>query len=271
MSSRKHQRNLKSSPHGEACRVWTFGPFTVDAGEGRLAHEGRPIAITPKAFEALVFLLERQGRLVTRQQLLDALWPDTCVADASLTSVIWTIRRALGAPDQWVETVPKRGYRFIGEVSEKRSPVGSDASGASSRGTTSIEAYQLWLEGRQLCHAWPTAAFHRSRDCFVRAIHLDPAYAEAHFGLALYYGIGAAMGLLPPVEGWRAFQVSLSTARRLDETLGENFNGIAPQLAGGGARVHSGADDPSRRCGDAQSLRRLAGAVRSIRRSGRAD
>jgi DNA-binding winged helix-turn-helix (wHTH) protein/tetratricopeptide (TPR) repeat protein len=227
MSSRKHQKDLKSSRQGEACGVWTFGPFTVDAREGRLAHEGQPVAITPKAFEALVFLLARHGQLVTRQQLLDALWPDTFVGDASLTSVIWTVRRALGGSDEWVETVPKRGYRFVGNAREKRSRVGSDTSGATSRGTTSIEAYQLWLQGRHLCHAWPTAAFHRSRDCFERAIRLDPKYAEAHFGLALYHGIGAAMGLLPPVEGWRAFQVSLATAIRLDETLGENFNGIA--------------------------------------------
>ena len=227
MSSQKHQKDLKPSPVRQPRAVWTFGPFTVDAREGRLTRDGQPLAITPKPFGALVVLLTRRGQLVTRQELLDALWPDTFVGDASLTSVIWTIRRALGASDKWVETVPKRGYRFVGDAREKRSGVGSDECGATVHGTTNIEAYRLWLQGRQLCHAWPTAAFHRSRTCFERAICLDPTYAEAHFGLALYHGIGAAMGLLPPVEGWHAFQVSLAMARRLDETLGENFNGIA--------------------------------------------
>jgi DNA-binding winged helix-turn-helix (wHTH) protein/tetratricopeptide (TPR) repeat protein len=226
MSSRKHQKDLKPSrPRGEGA-VWTFGPFVVDAREGRLLRDVHPVALTPKAFEALVILLTRRGQLVTRQELLDALWPDTFVGDSSLTSVIWTIRRALGGSDEWVETVPKRGYRFIGDAREMRSDGGSEER-ATARGTMSIEAYQLWLQGRHLCQAWPTAAFHRSRNCFERAIRLDPTYAQAHFGLALYHGIGAAMGLLPPVEGWRALQVSLATARRLDETLGENFNGIA--------------------------------------------
>ena len=98
---------------------------------------------------------------------------------------------------------------------------------ASQPGTTNIRAYHLCLEGRNLCHGWPTSAFHRSRECFARAIRLDPNYAEAYFGLALYHGIGAAMGLLHPVEAWRQFEVALATARRLDETLGETYNGLA--------------------------------------------
>lgn len=227
MSSRKHQKDLKPSAVRQTPAVWTFGPFTVDAREGRLTRKGKPLAITPKPFEALVLLLTRRPQLVTREELLDALWPDTFVGDASLTSVIWAIRRAIGVSDEWVETVPKRGYRFIGNAREQRPRGRCDERGASAHGTTNIAAYQLWLQGRHLCHAWPSAAFHRSRDCFERALRLDPTYAEAHFGLALYHGIGAAMGLLPPVEGWRAFQVSLAAATRLDETLGENFNGVA--------------------------------------------
>lgn len=226
MSSQKHQRDLKSAPRREALATWTFGPFTVDAREGRLTREGDRVAITPKAFETLVVLLSRRGQLVTRRDLLDALWPDTYVGDASLTTLIWTIRRALDGSDVWIETVPKRGYRFIGEATQTPVPGDGDERVASQHGAR-VEAYQLCLAGRNLCHVWPSAAFHRSRGCFEHAIRLDPTYAEAHFGLALYHGIGAAMGLLPPVEGWRAFEVALATARRLNEALPENLNGLA--------------------------------------------
>ena len=227
MSSQKPQKDLESWRGAGNTTVWRFGGFTVDEREGRLVRDGQPVPITPKAFEALVALLTRHGQLMTRQQLLDELWPDTYVTDANLTGTMWMVRRALGTPDGWIETVPKRGYRFVGNASEtKRLSDGAEHVTFGS-GTANIRAYQLCLEGRNLCHAWPTPAFHRSRECFERAIRLDPNYAEAYFGLALYHGIGAAMGLLHPVAAWRTFEVALATARRLDESLGESYNGLA--------------------------------------------
>jgi tetratricopeptide (TPR) repeat protein len=115
--------------------------------------------------------------------------------------------------------------------------------------------------------------FHRSRECFARAIRLDPNYAEAYFGLALYHGIGAAMGLLHPVEAWRQFEVALATARRLDETLGENLQRprrdavvSAPQLGEARERAFEQAlaidPDDAR---NAKSLRLLAGPILSLR------
>jgi DNA-binding winged helix-turn-helix (wHTH) protein/tetratricopeptide (TPR) repeat protein len=228
MSSQNYQKDLESWRDAGKDTVWGFGPFTLEAEEGRLVRDGQPVALTPKAFEALVVLLTRRGQLVTRQQLIDALWPDTYVSDANLTGTIWMVRRVLGGSERWIETVPKRGYRFVGNVSQtsRRSDV-VDVHGARRPGTTNVRAYQLCLQGRNFCHAWPTEAFRQSRVCFERAIRLDPKYAQAHFGLALYHGIGAAMGLLRPLEAWRAFEVALATARRLDETLGESYNGIA--------------------------------------------
>ena len=227
MSSQKRQKNLESWRDAGDSTVWRFGCFIVDAREGRLLRDGQPVAITPKAFEALVVLLTRRGELVTRQQLLDELWPDTFVSEANITGTIWMVRRALRGSDGRIETVPKRGYRFVGNASATRHLTDAGEHLTSRPGTTNIRAYQLCLEGRNLCHLWPTAAFHRSRECFAQAIHLDPKYAEAYFGLALYHGIAAAMGLLHPVAAWRAFEVALATALRLDETLGANYNGLA--------------------------------------------
>lgn len=225
MSSQKHQKNRKTAPLHATLSAWAFGDFVVDLCDGRLTREGRPVAIAPKALEALGLLVTRHGQLVTRSELLEALWPDTYVGDGSLTSLIWTVRRALGGADLWIETVPKRGYRFVGDAEER--PVVRGTDGPFALRPVSIEVYRLCLEGRHLCHRWPTAAFHQSRNCFERALRLDPMCADAHVGLALYYGIGAAMGLLPPVDGWRRFQVALAAARRIDDTRAENLNGVA--------------------------------------------
>ena len=99
--------------------VWICGPFRVEPAEGRVLREGRPVALTPKAFELLVFLLSRHGRLVTRQELLARLWPDTFVDESNLTGAVWAVRKALGPGERWIETVPKLGYRFIGPVQER--------------------------------------------------------------------------------------------------------------------------------------------------------
>ena len=93
-----------------------FGAFRYEGSSGRLLRQGQPVALTPKAFEALGLLLERPGELVPRDAFVGALWPDTVVEDGNLTSTIWMIRRALGESAQWVQTVPKRGYRFSGPV-----------------------------------------------------------------------------------------------------------------------------------------------------------
>lgn len=98
--------------------VWQCGSFRVEPAEGRVLREGRPVALTPKAFELLVILLSRHGRLVTRHELLAGLWPDTFVDESNLTGAVWAVRKALGPGERWIETVPKLGYRFIGPVQE---------------------------------------------------------------------------------------------------------------------------------------------------------
>ena len=86
--------------------VWTFGPFRVEPAEGRVLRDGRPVALTPKAFDLLVLLLRHRGHLVTREALLSRLWPDTFVDESNLTGAIWAVRKALGNRERWIETVP---------------------------------------------------------------------------------------------------------------------------------------------------------------------
>jgi TolB-like protein/DNA-binding winged helix-turn-helix (wHTH) protein/Flp pilus assembly protein TadD len=118
MSSEKARKPVEVFSKPRPRVAWRFGPFHVEPNEGRLTADGEPVTLTPKAFEALVFLLERRGHLVTRDELISRLWPETFVDEANLTSTIWMIRRALGGEETWIETVPKRGYRFVGSVED---------------------------------------------------------------------------------------------------------------------------------------------------------
>lgn len=101
--------------------VYEFGPFRLDPSERLLLRDGQPIALKPKAFDLLVFLVERQGRLVPKHELMEGLWPGTFVEEANLTYTVSILRRALGDQegDQFVQTVPTRGYRFVASVHQK--------------------------------------------------------------------------------------------------------------------------------------------------------
>jgi Tol biopolymer transport system component/DNA-binding winged helix-turn-helix (wHTH) protein len=98
--------------------VYTFGPFVLDPADGRLLCDGEAVPLTPKAFDTLVALVTRPGRLVEKDELMKAVWPDAYVEEANLTVNISTIRKALGdrADQRYIETVPKRGYRFVAPV-----------------------------------------------------------------------------------------------------------------------------------------------------------
>ena len=102
--------------------IYEFGPFRLDPAERLLLRGLQPIPLKPKAFDLLVLLVARHGRLITKQELMDALWPATSVEEGNLTHTISTLRKALGNGqdgEQFIKTVPTRGYRFVSAVSEQ--------------------------------------------------------------------------------------------------------------------------------------------------------
>src|SRR5262249_8253470 len=98
-------------------RIREFGPFRLDETERLLLRAGEPVGLTPKVFDTLVALIERNGRLVEKDELMARLWPDTFVDEGALTRNISDLRKALGG-ERYIETVPKRGYRFLAPVRE---------------------------------------------------------------------------------------------------------------------------------------------------------
>ena len=111
--------------------IYEFGPFRLDAAERMLLRDGATISLTPKAFDLLLALIERHGHLVEKEELFKVVWPDTIVEESNLSSNIALIRKALGDGEnglKFIETVPKRGYRFVAEVREVRPAAGDDVA-----------------------------------------------------------------------------------------------------------------------------------------------
>lgn len=99
--------------------IYQFDAFRLDVGEQRLLRDGVPVPLPPKEFETLRVLVERPGQLVSKQTLLDLVWAGTFVGDDTIAQRISLIRKALGGDPEgskYIETVPKRGYRFVGRV-----------------------------------------------------------------------------------------------------------------------------------------------------------
>jgi DNA-binding winged helix-turn-helix (wHTH) protein/pimeloyl-ACP methyl ester carboxylesterase len=103
--------------------TYQFGPFHLEVGERRLLREGSSIPLRTKVFDTLRVLVEHSGRLLTKHELMQAIWPDAVVEENNLNHNISTLRRALGEQvtgQRYIETVPRVGYRFVAHVNGSR-------------------------------------------------------------------------------------------------------------------------------------------------------
>src|ERR1700760_4139393 len=99
--------------------LYEFGPFRMDVGRETLLKAGVPVPLTPKTFQILLVLVRHGKEVVTKDDLLKTVWPDTFVEEANLSRNIFMLRKALGESHQdhqYILTVPGRGYRFAENV-----------------------------------------------------------------------------------------------------------------------------------------------------------
>lgn len=102
-------------------QIYEFAEFRLIPAENLLLRDGQSVPIKPKVFSALVYLVERNGHLVEKGELMDRVWEDAFVEEAAVARCVWAIRNALGEGSEnrkFIQTVPKRGYRFVGNVTE---------------------------------------------------------------------------------------------------------------------------------------------------------
>src|SRR5215471_4284070 len=126
--------------------IYGFDRFVLDPVERILTCDGSPVSLTPKAFDTLICLVRNQGRMVTKDELLRQVWPDTFVEEINLAVNISSIRKTLGESPQecrFIATVPGRGYRFVAEVrsccDQKKAGNGSAAAEDATVATDSPE------------------------------------------------------------------------------------------------------------------------------------
>jgi DNA-binding winged helix-turn-helix (wHTH) protein/pimeloyl-ACP methyl ester carboxylesterase len=120
-------------------RIYTFGDFRLDLREHRLLRDGQPVPLKRKVLDTLIVLLDRSGRLVTKDELMRDIWPDTVVEENNLTQHISALRRALGEQaggQRYVETIPGVGYRFVAPVEHSGPSGGRPVPVAPAAATT---------------------------------------------------------------------------------------------------------------------------------------
>jgi DNA-binding winged helix-turn-helix (wHTH) protein len=116
MIARNPEFHLHVPRYGGSVSV--FGPFRFAPGDG-LWRDGRPVAMPPRAVAVLTTLLAAPGSIVSKQELMDAVWPDTFVTESSLLEAVGLVREALGDDRRnptYIQTVHRRGYRFIASI-----------------------------------------------------------------------------------------------------------------------------------------------------------
>lgn len=141
---------------------YTFGRFQLDAGERRLLRDGQPVALTPKAFDTLLALMQHAGHVVSKDDLMRAVWPDGYVEESNLAFNISTLRKALREGqngERFIETVPKLGYRFVMPVTldSNMPPVSTQAK------RTNLPAHLTRFIGREHELAEVTALVQQKR------------------------------------------------------------------------------------------------------------
>src|SRR5712671_7841368 len=106
--------------------MFRFEGYTLDIACGALRTADRDLELRPKAFEVLRYLLENADRIVTKQELMKAVWPNVIVTDQALTHCVGEVRQAIGDSKQTIiKNIPRRGYRFTAPVLRVATPSGT--------------------------------------------------------------------------------------------------------------------------------------------------
>ena len=105
---------------GQDKHFYEFGAYRIDARDHLLLRDGELVPLAPKAFDLLLVFVENSGRVLSKEDLMKQVWPDSFVEEANLSHHVFTLRKALGEDSEgrYIETIPRRGYRFVAGVTE---------------------------------------------------------------------------------------------------------------------------------------------------------
>ena len=195
-----------------------FGPFSIDVEERVLRRDGRPVPLTPKAFDVLAALVEQPGRLISKEELLQKVWADTFVEESNLTYNVFALRKALGDTadnGQYIQTVAKRGYRFIATVT--RASLGNGGS-PSPEGAAEAQMPEAVRAGSEFQASGEPRQPPSASDVR-RHIPRRPLRAAAWFAAGVICTSGAVLLMIPrrPVPTPSVIRAQISPGVQLGE------------------------------------------------------
>jgi DNA-binding winged helix-turn-helix (wHTH) protein len=150
--------------------TFRFGPFSLDSRTRQLVRDGADVALSPKAFQLLLLLVENRSRAMSRDELQQQLWPSTFVLETNLAGLVAEVRRALRDSAEhptFVRTMHRFGYRFIGDVDDTDAPAPRESA---------MKYWLLW-ETRQVPLAAGTNIVGRGADA---AVWIDAPGVSRH-------------------------------------------------------------------------------------------
>ncbi|HEX6323509.1 MAG TPA: winged helix-turn-helix domain-containing protein [Vicinamibacterales bacterium] len=201
-----------------APEIYEFGGYVLDVTGRRLSTQATAIPLPPKTYDLLVALVRRAGRLSTKRDLLDLVWPDAFVGDGILSVHVSALRKVLGGA-QVIETVPRTGYRFAAPVTR----TGATVDPFGGRWLLPAlperpEVHELIGRGRSCLLTSSRAEVPNAVDAFRAAIELEADYAAAHAGLAQACCAQAELRLVPQAQAYAAARASALRALALDSS-----------------------------------------------------
>lgn len=221
--------------------LFVFEPFELDPARRRLTSSGEPVAMSERQLDVLLLLVARAGQIISKDDLLQAGWHDVAVGDNSLEQAVSSLRRLLGAHPSgvaYIETVPRRGYRF-------GVPVARRASRESDAGLDALLApHRAFIEGRAALETFDGGQVARAREVFEDAVRTAPEGAAAHVGLANACVMQFEMTRTDPAPDAVALAMAAHHAReacRLDPQSGEAWATLGFVLDRTGDRIDAPA------------------------------
>jgi DNA-binding winged helix-turn-helix (wHTH) protein/Flp pilus assembly protein TadD len=202
-----------------------FGTFEVDLQSRELRNRGMRIRLQEKPFRILELLLERSGGVVTREELVQRLWPGLHVNfERSLNTAVNSLRGALGDSSRsgrFIETRPGIGYRFVAHAEVVSRTNFSLPAVPNIAASAKFGAYEDYLRGRHFYGKMSEDDLRKSVAHFESAIAQDSYYASAYAGLADAYTSFALFGMLSPIEAGSRARDLAAKALQMDGALPE--------------------------------------------------
>lgn len=204
---------------------YEFDEYSLLTSEHLLLKGGERVALKPKVFETLLALVRNPGRLLSKEELIGLIWPDSFVEESNLSQNIFTLRRSLGESPQdhrFIVTVPGYGYRFVAKVRELE-----EGEGPRRKTPKDVDVYQTYVKGRFFWDKRTEEGLRVALSSARAVLEAEPQLPLGHVALADCYLLMGEFLYLSPGEAFPPAREAARKALVLDPALGEAHASMA--------------------------------------------